>query len=100
MERTDQFDEWLDTVELEDYDDVDSLYRTVNDLSDYGVFSIDAARGENNGWILKVEGGDMVLHLKTEKARRSFLSILEDRFCEGMSEEGWYAFHKAMEKDD
>ena len=97
---TDIFDEWLDNVELENYDDIDSLYRTVNDLSDYGMFTITEANGVDNGWILKEDGGDIALHIKTEKARGTFLSIIESRFCEGMSEEGWYAFHKAMEKDD
>lgn len=100
MERTDQFDEWLDSIDLDNYDDIDSLYRTVNELSDYGLFSIEEARGINNGWILKEEGCDLVLHIKTDKARLSFLNLIEGRYCEGMSEEGWYAFHKEMEKDD
>ena len=97
---TDNFDEWFGNVELENYDDVDSLYRTVNDLSDYGMFSIADANGTNNGWILYADGYDITLHIKSQLAKDTFLSIIEKRFCEGMSEEGWYAYHKAMEKDD
>lgn len=94
------FKEWLEEIDLTDYDDVDSLYRTVSDLSDYGLFSIQEARGTDNGWILYADGCDDTLHIKTEKARALLLRIIEDDYCEGMSEEGWYAYHKAMEKDD
>lgn len=94
------FDEWLDQVELEDYDDIDSLYRTVDSLTNYGQFSITVANGVDNGWILTAEYGDAALHIQSEKARSTFLSIIETRYCEGMSEEGWYDFHRSMEKDN
>lgn len=33
MEKTNDFEEWLNINDLTDYDDVDSLYRTVNEIS-------------------------------------------------------------------
>ena len=100
MDTTNDFEEWLAENDLSDYDDVDSLYRTVNELSDYGMFSIKEANGNNNGWILYSDDCDKTLHILNENARTGFLRMIEYRYCEGMSEEGWYAYHKAMEKDD
>lgn len=72
----------------------------MNDLSDYGMFSIKEARGATNGWIVYSEDSDMTLHILNENARTTFLKLIEDTYCEGMNEEGWYAYHKAMEKND
>lgn len=36
----------------------------------------------------------------TEKSRSYFLDVLEKRYCGEMDIEGWYAFHRAMEKND
>lgn len=38
--------------------------------------------------------------LASEAARQTFLSIIEDKYCEGMDIEGYYAYHHAMEKGD
>lgn len=100
MSTTQDFKDWLDGLELKDYDDIDSLYRTVETLTDYGVFSIAEANGEDNGWIVTSEYADEAIHIASEKARQTLLSMIESRYCEGMSEEGWYAFHRAMEKND
>ena len=94
------FADWLDQVELEDYDEIDSLYRTVDSLSNYGIFLIAAAKGVDNGWILTAEFCDAALHIQSEKARKTFLSLIETRYCEGMSEEAWYDFHRSMQKND
>lgn len=100
MATSQDFKSWLDGIDLEDYDDVDSLYRTVETLTNYGVFSIAEANGVDNGWIVSSEYADESLHIPSEKARQTLLSMIESKYCEGMSEEGWYAFHRAMEKDD
>jgi hypothetical protein len=97
---TTDFSEWLEGVDLSNYDDVDSLYRTVEELSDYGAFSIKEANGDNNGWIVYAIDSEDTLHIKTEKARDSFLALIEEEYCEGMSEHAWYTFHREMEKED
>lgn len=100
MATTQDFKGWLDSIDLENYDDVDSLYRTVETLTDYGVFSIAKANGEDNGWIVSSDYADESLHIASEQARQTLLGMIETKYCEGMSEEGWYAFHRAMEKND
>lgn len=94
------FNEWLKENDLSEHDDIDSLFRTVKELSNYGLFSIKEAKGAGNGWIVYSNGGENTLHIQTEKARESFLKTIEDRYCGGMPEEGWYEYHRAMEKND
>lgn len=94
------FNVWLEEVNLVDKDDIDSLYRAVDELSDYGSFKVKVAQGTDNGWILYAEFCESNLHIKTEKARETFLRIIEEKYCEGMTEDAWYTFHKEMEKDD
>ena len=57
---------------------------------------------ETNGtkYFLKSVECDDTLMLASEKARQTFLSIIETEYCEGMDIEGYYAYHHAMEKDD
>lgn len=39
---------------------------------------------DSNGWIVSALDLDDVLHLKTEKTREYFLTVIEDKYCEGM----------------
>lgn len=94
------FNVWLGEVNLVERDDIDSLYRTVDELSDYGSFKVKVAQGTDNGWILYADFCECNLHIKTEKSRETFLRIIEEKYCEGMTEEAWYSFYKEMEKDD
>ena len=100
MELIYDFDEWFDLIELEDYEDVNSLYRSVEECDEYGRFNTQEAKGEDNGWIVSELDLDQALHLKSNKAREYFLRTIEDKYCEGMNMEGWYDYHHQMDKDD
>lgn len=97
---TKDFSEWLVCMDLSDYEDIYSLYRSVEECETYGSFDTQIAKGSNNGWIVKATYIDESLHLASEKAKNTFLSMIEKRYFKGMDAEGWYAYNKAMQKDD
>lgn len=97
---TKDFSEWLICMDLSDYEDIYSLYRSVEECETYGSFETQIAKGSNNGWIVKATYIDESLHLASEKAKNTFLSMIEKRYFNGMDVEGWYAYNKAMQKDD
>lgn len=72
MVTTTNFNEWFDAVDLCDYEEIDSMYRSVDECSCYGQFKTQIARGENNGWILTCDDGECALHIKTDKAKLNF----------------------------
>lgn len=94
------FKGWISEVDLESYDEIDSLYQTVASLSDCGYFQIAVANGKNNGWIVSCNHALDNLHIASEEARQYFLKYLTDTYCEGMDEATWYGFNKAMEKEN
>ena len=101
MAVTTDFSAWLDCADLDNYEDVYCLYRSVEECSEYGMFNTQVAKGKNNGWIVSASLlDDYSLHLCSQAAKDAFLSKIENRYCDGMSMEGWYAYHHAMEKDD
>ena len=97
---TKDFSAWLICMDLSDYEDIYSLYRSVEECETYGSFDTQIAKGFNNGWIVKATYIDESLHLASEKAKETFLSMIENRYFNGMDVEGWYAYMRAMEKDD
>lgn len=97
---TKDFSAWLICMDLSDYEDIYSLYRSVEECETYGSFDTQIAKGSNNGWIVKATHIDESLYLASEKAKNTFLSMIENRYFNGMDVEGWYAYMRAMEKDD
>ena len=97
---TKDFSEWLVCMDLSDYEDIYSLYRSIEECDTYGSFETQIAKGSNNGWIVKATYIDESLHLASEKAKNTFLSMIEKRYFNSMDVEGWYAYNKAMQKDD
>lgn len=94
------FSTWLECADLEDYEEVYALYRSVAECTDYGMFNTQVAKGNDNGWIVRASYMDDTLHLCYEKAKETFLSIIEKRYCDEMDIEGWYAYKRAAEKDE
>ncbi|MFA6275807.1 MAG: hypothetical protein WC622_03610 [Pedobacter sp.] len=88
---------WLESLDLEYYDDVYSLYLTVENKDDYGGFTYEQ---KNERILIKADDMDTPLILNSEEQRRKFAELIEEEYMDGMSPEGWYAFNKAMEKDD
>ena len=95
------FDAWLGCIDLSDYNDVYSLYRTVQDLSDWGPFTIkynESASGHK--CFLSSPECDDTLMLASELARTAFLRKLVSDYCGGLDMESYYSFRHAMEKDN
>lgn len=95
------FRTWLSDIDLTDYNDVWSLYHTVYDLRGYSSFDIskkETARG--NMYFLTSVECDVPLMLASEKARQTFLSYIENTYCDDMDIEAYYAYHHSMDKDD
>jgi hypothetical protein len=94
------FQAWLDGNDLSDYNDVCSLYHTVEDCEDMNGFSI-TKKEDSFGiryFLRSNECGDVLI--LTERFRNYFLDFIEKSYCEGMNIEGYWSFHHAMEKDD
>lgn len=100
METTTDFSAWLSCLDLTNYEEIYSLYRSVADCDEYGMYSTQVANGVNNGWIVKATFLDDALHIASDKAKHMFLSIIAAKYFNGMDLEGWYAYMHAMEKDD
>ena len=94
------FAEWLEMVELGDYEDVYSLYQSIAECEQWGRFNTQVARGENNGWIVTADDVEDSLHLVSDAAKQKFLKKIEDAYCGDMNMEGWYYYCHEMEKDN
>jgi hypothetical protein len=99
MEPTNDFEAWLDGVELEDNEEVYSLYRSVRDCDEFGLFSVKPARGTDS-WPLKASHIDQPLLLLSTKAKNAFLGLIEKSYCGELDMESWYSYKHAMAKGD
>ncbi|OBS91862.1 hypothetical protein A9257_16205 [Vibrio cyclitrophicus] len=97
---TTDFESWLSNAEPEGHEEVYALYRAVSDIDETGMFTC----SENNGrFFLKASHVEETLLLASEKARKAFIATINSSF--GISDfggdiEGWYAYRRAMSKDD
>ena len=96
---TTDFDLWLDSVDLSDFNDVYSLYHSVSDIEDWGPFKTERGRGSQQLLVHSYDCDEPLL-LASDKAREAFLKKVEDKYCEDMDIESYYGFHHAMEKND
>ncbi len=88
---------WLDSVDLENYEEIYSLYRIAYDKGDMGLFKIEEKNGK---YILSASHVDEKLEFKNDEELHEFAKFIEDEYMDDMDPEGWYGFHRAMEKDD
>lgn len=94
------FSGWLDQADPENYEEIYSLYKAIEDIDEpqYGTFK--CTKNEKTGmYFLKGDHTEDTLLLASEKARLTFIKVLDDRFKIDGSIEGWYEFHRLMEKD-
>lgn len=93
------FEEWTYALDLENYEEIDSLYQSVKQVSDYGMYR--TVEGKKSGtYIVTASFMDDSLFLASEKARCAYLRYIEDKYCAGEVEEIWYAMKHANAKDD
>lgn len=95
---TQDFDTWLESTDLSDFNDVYSLYHSVSELEQWAGFS--TVQAPNGAYILNSVDTGENLCMSTVKSRDAFLKKIEADYCDGMDIESWYSFHHAMEKDD
>ncbi|WP_396637874.1 hypothetical protein [Maribacter sp. R77961] len=89
--------EWLNAVDLENYEEIYSLYLTALNNESYGLFDVTE---EMENIVLKADHMDEVLIFEDSSSLRSFAEFVEEEYMDEMGAEGYYAFHRAMEKDD
>ena len=95
------FDAWIGCIDLSDYNDVYSLYCTVQDLSNWGSFTVKQKEDTSgNKYFLSSPECYDTLMLASESARTAFLRKLVSDYCGGLDMESYYSFRHAMEKDD
>lgn len=95
---TTNFDDWLDTTDLSDFNDVYSLYQSVAGVEEFGAYTTISIQ-EDKFLVEAIDSNEKLL-LASDKARNAFLKHIEQNYCEGMDIEGYYGYHHAMEKDD
>lgn len=93
------FDLWLDSVDLSDFNDVYALYHSVSGIEDWGSFRTERGRGFQQLLVHSSDCSEPLL-LASDKARDAFLKKVENDYCEDMDIESYYGFHHAMEKDN
>jgi hypothetical protein len=97
MSATTDFDEWLDDAGPQGYEEVRQLARAVSSEGKYGRFK---GKGSNNGTVVTAGSGHEALIIASAKAESKFLEMVRDRYCDGMTIEGYYEFNRQLEKDD
>lgn len=100
MNTTTDFQEWLRSVDLEDHEEIYSLYRAVQTGTPFGIFDVKPGRGGDDRWIVTPVSTDYSLLIASEAARDAFLQHLTRTHCGDLDMEGWYSFKHAMSKND
>lgn len=96
-ESTTNQNEWLDLLDLEDYEDVDALYNSVDSEMRYGVFNTER---DGDDYIISSDLMDIKLRVETEQDKKDLLRLIEKKYCDDMPEAAWYGYQYAISKDD
>lgn len=89
--------DWISFLDLEGYEEIYCLHQSVSEISEYGLFT---TYKKGRHIFVKSDIVEEELELKNESQRREMLEIIEEDYMDGMDPEGFYGFHRAMEKDD
>lgn len=93
------FKEWTFALDLDNYEEIDTLYQSVKHVADYGMYR--TVEGSKQGtYIVTASFMDDSLYLGSEQIRNDYLKFIEDKYCQGEPEEIWYAVEHANAKDD
>lgn len=87
---------WLSTAipDPSDFDKVYSLYYAVQREEDWEPY---ACRRNEDRILVEMEPGSNGLEIVGELARLLFLATIEQKFCEGLGIEEWYAMKLGLE---
>lgn len=99
MKLTSNFENWINGAQLNDYEAIYSLYRSVLDCDEYGNFLTTNSRKSSSEWIVKSEISEQgPLFLANEKIKYAFLKFIEEKFCGDLGMEGWYIMNRSNSK--
>ncbi|GEN68065.1 hypothetical protein [Chryseobacterium rhizosphaerae] len=92
------FQEFIDSIEDKDIEEINSLYESIQGCIEMGSFKCSL---NNNRYFVQCDDNDITLMLASEEAKSSFLKVLDYQFGGGF---GWvggqYEFVRSMRKDD
>ena len=89
--------DWISNLDLEGYEEIYCLYQSVAEIDEYGFFK---AYKKDGHIFVKSDLMDDELELKNSTQQKEMLEIIEEEYMDGMDSEGFYGFHRAMEKND
>jgi hypothetical protein len=96
MATTTKFEDWIDAVNPDDYEEIYALYNAVkNEESEMGY---KCSRKGNQLFITysQYEGPNETLLLSGTNAKEYFLEWYEKKFCKEMDIESWYGMERAI----
>ena len=97
---TTDFESWLFcNVVPTDYLNVYDCYLAIHDKEGNGHFVVKKNFDQGKLFVTPTGTNDTLM-IASQKARQKILSMIEEKYCGGMDIEGYYAYHRAMEKDD
>lgn len=92
MPNTTDFEVWLEDNEPDGYEEIYTLYRSVEDRESNGIWVV-----TNAGDKTFVTGSNSTLQLLSEKARRAFLAaVVALKSDPEMDMESWYGYERNM----
>ena len=102
MATTTDFKLWTDFVDLENYEEIYCIYKSISEVDEWGAFKCTMKKNSTgNMYFLKCDYCDDTLALVSEKAKDSYLKFIEDNYIKSdMDIESWYGYQHAMAKND
>lgn len=96
MATTTDFEEWIEAVDPDDYEEIYALYNVVKD--EEGEMGFSCSRKGEQLFITysQYKGPNETLLISSEKAKEYFLKWYEKKFCKEMDIESWYGMERAM----
>jgi hypothetical protein len=95
------FELWLEGADLEDYHEVYYLYKSVEELQEWGAFRCtEKITSKGKMYFVYCKNISDPLHLASDKARDYFLKYIEKQYTGEMDIEEWYCFKENCEKKD
>ena len=88
--------EWIDNVDLDNYQEVYSLYLSVETEGDFGLFK--SIFDQSNITITNYANEQLKINKEDEK--NALIEYLSDEYMNGLDAETYYSLNYALEKDD
>jgi len=97
MPTTTNFNDFLSVVNLEDYNEIYELANAASQGKSGNYYEVTQ---EGDKIFIKCVYADATLALLSEAARNAFISKLEQEYMDGMDQESFWGYKRALEKSD